>query len=137
LECHSKPDVAPKSLVKLYGTTNGFNWKLNEIVGIQIVSVPASKVFQNAHRAFFSIMGLIIVIFGFTIYMVNLCLKQYVVKPITQMARVAEAISMGDMKADFNKVADDEVGQLAEAFNRMKMSLMMAMQRLERIRKGS
>jgi hypothetical protein len=40
------------------------------------------------------------------------------------------------MDADFEYVSNDEVGTLAEAFRRMKMSLMMAMKRLERYRIG-
>jgi hypothetical protein len=33
LPCHSTPDVAPASMIKVYGTANGFGWKLNEVVG--------------------------------------------------------------------------------------------------------
>lgn len=41
LRCHSTPDQAPKSQLATYGSTNGFNWKLNEIVAAQIISVPS------------------------------------------------------------------------------------------------
>ncbi len=40
LECHSVPSAAPKVMIDKYGSTNGFGWKLNEIIGAQIVSVP-------------------------------------------------------------------------------------------------
>jgi hypothetical protein len=40
LDCHSTPDAAPASVVKAYGATNGFGWKMNEVVGAQIVAVP-------------------------------------------------------------------------------------------------
>ena len=40
LTCHSTPDKAPTSMVALYGTKNGFGWKLNETIGAQIISVP-------------------------------------------------------------------------------------------------
>ena len=40
LTCHSTPEKAPIEMVKNYGTTNGFGWTLNEVVGAQIVSVP-------------------------------------------------------------------------------------------------
>ncbi|MGL4882241.1 MAG: Tll0287-like domain-containing protein, partial [Waterburya sp.] len=33
LRCHSTPELAPASLVSTYGSSNGFNWKLNDIVG--------------------------------------------------------------------------------------------------------
>jgi len=40
LNCHGTSEKAPKPMVAAYGTQNGFGWKLNEIVGAQIVSVP-------------------------------------------------------------------------------------------------
>ncbi len=41
LLCHSTPETAPVEMVKIYGTANGFGWKLNDVIGAQIVSVPA------------------------------------------------------------------------------------------------
>jgi len=42
LECHSTPDKAPPEMIRLYGTANGFSWKLDDVIGAQIVSVPMS-----------------------------------------------------------------------------------------------
>ncbi|MGB8169116.1 MAG: DUF3365 domain-containing protein [Chthoniobacteraceae bacterium] len=42
LTCHSTPDKAPPEMIKLYGTANGFGWKMDEIIGAQVVSVPMS-----------------------------------------------------------------------------------------------
>ena len=63
--------------------------------------------------------------------MANFWLKRYVVRPIKRVVRVAEAVSTGDMEADFEKVSNDEVGSLVEAFTRMKLSLVMAIRMLE------
>ena len=46
LICHGVAGSAPPELVKLYGANNGFGWKLNDVVGAQIVGVPA-QVAQN------------------------------------------------------------------------------------------
>lgn len=134
LECHSTPEAAPASLVERYGPTNGFNWQLDEIIGAQVISVPASQVFKNSRQSFVLIMGIVIAAFAAAVMMVNLWLNRLVVRPLKRMAMVAEAVSTGDMDAEFEQVANDEVGDLAEAFRRMKMSLAMAMQRLERYR---
>jgi hypothetical protein len=40
LVCHGAAEKAPRSMIAEYGTQNGFDWKINEIVGAQIVSVP-------------------------------------------------------------------------------------------------
>lgn len=134
LECHSDPAIAPKSMIERYGTANGFNWQENEIVGAQVISVPASTVLKSARQSLVVIMGIVTLVFAIAILMVNLWLKRYVVKPLMKMARVAEAVSTGDTKAEFQITSNDEVGTLAQAFSRMRLSLMMAMQRLEQYR---
>ena len=52
LECHSTPDKAPPEMIKLYGGDNGFSWKLEDIIGAQIVSVPVSVPVRMAENAF-------------------------------------------------------------------------------------
>ncbi|MBS0660837.1 MAG: DUF3365 domain-containing protein [Verrucomicrobia bacterium] len=52
LVCHSTPDRAPPEMIKIYGSSNGFGWQMNEIVGAQIVSVPAALPMSIADRAF-------------------------------------------------------------------------------------
>lgn len=136
LECHSRPDVAPKSMIERYGTANGFGWHLKQIIGTQMISVPASTVIQSARQSFVLIMGIIVGVFAAVILMVNLWLKRYVVRPLNRMAQVAEAVSIGDTDAEFERMSNDEVGRLAEAFTRMKTSLAMAMKRLEKYRSG-
>ena len=132
LECHSTPDIAPKSMIERYGASNGFGWKLNEIVGAQIISIPASKVFQSVRQSFVAIVGIIVAVFAVAIFLVNFSLNQYVIRPLNRMTQVAEAVSTGDMAAEFEQKSNDEVGSLAQAFTRMKTSLALAMKRLDR-----
>jgi methyl-accepting chemotaxis protein len=134
LRCHSTPDAAPKEMIKIYGDKNGMGWKLNLINGTQIVSVPTSEVLQKAKQSFFIIMGIVTLVFAIATYMANFWLRRYVVRPIKRVVRVAEAVSTGDMDADFEQVSNDEVGSLVEAFTRMKLSLVMAIRRLEQYR---
>jgi HAMP domain-containing protein len=136
LECHSTPQAAPASMIERYGPANGFGWELNEIVCAQMISVPAARVMQGARQSLVLILGIFVTAFAIAIILVNLWLKRMVVRPLNRMAQVAEAVSMGDTKAEFVQDSQDEVGKLAEAFNRMRLSLQMAMQRLERYREG-
>lgn len=131
LECHSTVDVAPKSMIDRYGTANGFGWKLNEIVAAKIVYVPASQVFQRTRQSLVAVMGIVIGIFAVAIYLVNLWLNRYIVRPLNRMTQIAEAVSMGEMDAEFDQKANDEVGRLAKAFTLMKTSLGICMNRLE------
>ncbi|MGB3512951.1 MAG: DUF3365 domain-containing protein [Microcoleaceae cyanobacterium] len=137
LECHSTPERAPESMISRYGKSNGFGWKLNEIIGAQVIYVPAQKVFQRAHQSFVLVMGIIVIVFAIAIFSVNFWLNRYVVLPLKQISQVAEIVSTGDMNVEFEHQSNDEVGVLAEAFTRMKTSLALAMKRLEKYRGSS
>ena len=56
LECHSTAEKAPVEMIKLYGTANGFDWKLNDIIGAQVVSVPLAVPLQSAQVAFIDLL---------------------------------------------------------------------------------
>lgn len=130
LQCHSTPEAAPKSQLAAYGTENGFGWKFNEIVAAQIISVPADKVFESAHRSFSLVMGILIGLFALVVVVINILLKRAVIKPITKMAKMAQAVSTGKANSDFDQKSNDEIGVLAAGFNRMKSSLEIAMKLL-------
>ena len=130
LECHSTPDVAPKSLLTTYGTKHGFGWKLNEIVAAQIVYVPAEEIMASVHRSFVMNLGMLIGTFFVIVLFINFFLKRNVIQRIQKIAKTAQAVSRGDMKADFEEDSQDEIGILVIAFNRMKSSVQVAMKLL-------
>jgi HAMP domain-containing protein len=134
LDCHTTPNMAPKSQIERYGSENGFGWKLNEVLGAQMIFVPASEIINNARHAFILLMAIILLFFGVAIFLVNFWLKKFVIRPINSMAKVAEAVSTGDIEVEFDRQSNDEVGKLAEAFRRMQTSLKLAVKRLERYR---
>ncbi|MEO1374419.1 MAG: DUF3365 domain-containing protein, partial [Cyanobacteria bacterium J06635_10] len=134
LECHSTPARAPKGMIRLYGDKNGFGWELNKVLGTQIVYVPTHVVRQKASKALLLIIGIIALIFQVTLFAALFWLKRYVVRPVKQVVKVAEAVSQGNMNSKFENVSNNEIGTLAEAFTRMKISLEMAITRLDKYR---
>ncbi len=132
LVCHSTPEAAPASLVETYGPDNGFGWQLNEIVGAQVISVPAGEVFSNARRSFLLLMVIAFGMFALAILLINILLSRAVIRPLNRMVTVADQISTGKMDVEFEQDSEDEIGMLAAAFNRMKLSLSMAMRMLNR-----
>ncbi|MBF2065708.1 MAG: DUF3365 domain-containing protein [Calothrix sp. C42_A2020_038] len=132
LQCHSSPDIAPKSMIDRYGSANGFNWQLNEIIGAQVISVPASKVIDKANKSSFAIIGLVSGMFVMVILLVNMFLNRQVIHPLKRITRIAEEVSTGHMNVEFEQLSNDEIGNLAKAFKRMQLSLEMAMRRLKK-----
>ena len=131
LVCHSTVDVAPKTMIDLYGNSNGFGWKLNETVGAQIVSVPMSVPVQKAEKAFRTFMLSLTGVFAFTFIALNLMLRFIVVRPLARLATLADQVSLGNMDAeDFKVSGKDELSVLAQSFSRMRTSLETAMKML-------
>jgi HAMP domain-containing protein len=56
--------------------------------------------------------------------------------PIDRLVKAADAISMGDLSRPVRADHNDEIGDLAQALERMRQSLEAAMDRLRRRRKG-
>ncbi|GHF34807.1 HAMP domain-containing protein [Deinococcus metalli] len=55
-----------------------------------------------------------------------------IVQPIEQLVRSADAISMGDLSRSVSLERNDEIGDLAQALERMRLSLESALERLRR-----
>ncbi len=132
LECHSTVDKAPEAMLTLYGDANGFGWKLNEIVGAQIISVPMSVPIEHAKQALERFIIILSVIFSAVLIIVNIMLRLIVTGPVEHMSKLADKISMGDADLpEFDESRNDEVSTLGASFNRMRRSLDRAMRMLE------
>ncbi len=132
LTCHSTPEAAPRPMTDLYGTRNGFGWKLGEVVGAQIVSVPMQVALQRANATFAEYVGGLAVILAATMLLLNLALHFMVVKPVRRIAARAGDISTGNLDApEFEVHGRDEIASLATSFNRMRRSLARAMKLLD------
>jgi protein-histidine pros-kinase len=132
LTCHSTVEAAPKTLLAKYGDSNGFGWKLNEIVGARIVSVPMAVPLQKAREAFETFMISLVAVFVVIIIIINIMLRYIVIGPVTEMSEIADQVSKGNMNAaEFSERGKDEIGVLAASFNRMRRSLEKAMVMLE------
>jgi HAMP domain-containing protein len=132
LRCHSTTDAAPRTLVDQYGPANGFGWKLGEVIGAQLVSVPMAVPLARAHEAWTLFMGLLSAVFATIAIVLNAMLWWLVVRPVTQLARIADRVSLGEMGAPAFKVwAHDEIGRLAQSFTRMRKSMVQALRLLD------
>lgn len=133
LVCHSVPSVAPASMIRVYGANNGFGWKHMETIGAQVVSVPMSVPLANAQRTFATFMLSLSVVFLALFIVVNVMLSLLIIRPIASMSDAADRISTGDFDvAEFTGRSGDEIGVLAQSFNRMRRSLQKAIRLLER-----
>jgi protein-histidine pros-kinase len=132
LECHSIPANAPKSMIRQYGSNNGFGWHLHDVIGAQIVSVPESlpvKIADNALRrliVYFAIVAVVVLV------VLDMVLVATVIRPVARLSKAADEISQGKLEVeDLPAQGKDEISTLAASFNRMQRSLVRAMKMLE------
>jgi HAMP domain-containing protein len=133
LACHDTPDTAPISLIKRYGREHGFGWQLDEIVGAQVVSVPTQLAYDKAHEVVLAFLGTLAGVFVLLFLALNLLQQRWVVTPVRQVAHAANRFSQGDMDTpEFSETRQDEIGSLQRSYNRMRRSLLKAMDMLRR-----
>lgn len=125
--CHDTPEVAHPDMVAQYGTRSGYGYELGQIVGGRFIYVPMDIALAEARKklAFFS--GGFSLFFLIALVVIDRTIRKSVVKPIENIVEVATDISRGKMERDFEIKTNDEIRALADAFNRMKVSLAKAM----------
>lgn len=128
LQCHSQPALAPKTMLARYGDRNGFGWNLGEVVGAQIVSVPASLPLQLANHGLVELTFDLFAIFTVVILLIDLGLYIIVIRPLRTISISANRISQGEMDLPHLVIrGSDEVTEVTRSFNRMHTSLKKAM----------
>ena len=132
MACHSTPQAAPASMIDVYGSANGFGWKPGEIVGAQIVSVPEQGALVRARANTLRILAGLAVAFAIMMAVLNLLLHVFIISPAQRISRTADEVSLGNFNVpEFQGTSRDEIGSLAVSFNRMRRSLVSALQLLE------
>ena len=92
-------------------------------VKIRLASVDLSPVLATANLALTTLMSSIGAVFLAVFVVLNLMLDRMIVRPVAEMARQADAVSIGDFSVpEFAPKMKDEIGVLGIAFNRMRRS---------------
>jgi protein-histidine pros-kinase len=131
LTCHGKIEDAPKTMTDIYGVNNGFGWKMNEIIGAQVVTVPMAVPLARAQQTFTTFMILLGGVFVLLLALLNILLHFVVIRPVVRMAAIATEVSMGKPDVpEYVRQGSDEIASLSQSFNRMRLSLENAMKML-------
>ncbi|HEV7803499.1 MAG TPA: response regulator [Burkholderiales bacterium] len=146
LECHSTPSAAPASMIRRYGSANGFGWQMNEVVGSQIVYVPAGAVFTAGQHSALLVTGIFVAIFALAAAAITVFFRRVVVRPLGGLAAATRALSRGNLASEPQpepaesgtrppgRRRGDEIGQLAEGFDFMTREVYSREERLRQAR---
>ena len=121
-----------RAMMRIYGTNNGFDWKLGDTVGAQIVSVPMSVPLNIADRAFRTLMIYLCGLGLAALILLDLAMVWIVIRPVSRLSALADEVSNGNFNVPEIPVkGSDEISDLARSFNRMYVSMVKAMRMLE------
>jgi protein-histidine pros-kinase len=71
-------------------------------------------------------------VFGFLFVTVNVLLYTLVVRPVRRLRSIADKVSLGAMDApEFSATGSEEIASLGQSFNRMRRSLVEALNMLQ------
>jgi signal transduction histidine kinase len=134
LQCHGSPFEAPVQLVRIYGNSSGFNWKVGEVIGVNSVSVPLDAAFAEAKKS-----AIDVFLYSFVslfVLFIALCItfRQIVTKPIDNLSKIFRGIAQGKEPLGKEIPIDrrDEIGGLTESFNTLTRHLLEAQERLKK-----
>lgn len=131
LQCHSDPSIAPKAMIRHYGSEHGFGWKASDIVGAQIVSVPMSVPIAIANQGFHELLIGLAVTFVLAIVLIDVAMYLIVIRPLREVSKSADTISKGEIDLPPLEVkGKDEIAEVTASFNRMHTSLIKAFEML-------
>jgi HAMP domain-containing protein len=90
----------------------------------------ANQMSSDTRTTVFAIVGATLLLVGIIVVLYG----QRLASRIKSLTNVAEKISVGDMDAEVTVKSKDEIGDLAEAINRMQASIRLSIERLRRRR---
>ncbi|PLX95184.1 MAG: histidine kinase [Desulfuromonas sp.] len=124
--CHSTPDAAHPEMVEEYGTESGYGYKIGDVVGARFIYVPTEKAMAQTMKKLGVSVLVLSVLFLIAFLLLDAFIVRSIVHPIEEITAIATDISKGHMEKEFKVRSNDEIKALADAFNRMKVSLVKA-----------
>lgn len=97
LACHGRPQDAPPGLLAKYGSEHGFGWQMQEIIGAQILSIPAEEPLAKARAMYRGFLMLLGASFLLLFAALNLTLYHLVIVPMSEANRQLQKIAEEDV----------------------------------------
>ncbi len=119
LVCHSTPERAPRSQIRVYGSTGGFGWKLGDVVGAQIVTLPEDAGLPSPSRFALLLVAAIGGLTAVVIVVVNRVFSRVILRPLFKIVRLLH----GEQGGKDLENRPDEFGEIARKIKDLRRSL--------------
>ncbi|HPD28732.1 MAG TPA: ATP-binding protein [Phycisphaerae bacterium] len=126
LRCHGEPEDAPASLIRRYGNVAGFHRPLGKVIALDTVAIPVDSA-QSALKAHMvrDSMTMLVGLAGM-LGMIALVFRKTVSKRLTAIAQHFQLLATDPESREVQALQvtqQDEIGNLAESFNRLSERL--------------
>lgn len=119
-------DAEEKSVRPTFDTIMGLLTKQNELYKAELSMMREDvKASQDRGQLVIIIIAVFALIVGIVLSVLS---ERRITRPILHLTEVADAISKGDISQSVERESNDEIGELAEAFERMRVSLKVMME---------
>ncbi len=131
LRCHSDPNLMPRKVREIYKPTKDMKWEPGKVQGAVMVYIPFETIILRAQMEGLIKGAAVFGIFLLLVIIVLAMLTAMVFKPIEKLREHAERISRGEVDEKIEITSDNEISKLAEAFERMRISVKKVMDLLK------
>jgi HAMP domain-containing protein len=132
LKCHGTFEAAPSEIQQQYGNKTGFGYKEDEVVGASVVGVPLGSVNQLVVTRSLMAAAVLTLFFSVIFAVINQLVQRLVLRPVVNITQVALDVSSGNLEREITTNKRDEIGELANAFELMRRSLLTVTNRLRK-----
>lgn len=123
LTCHGSANDAPRELVKKYGSSRAFGYKVGDIRGIITVNLPMASLFAVPPRLLILSLG----VPGLSVLAIALMLKRVVIDRIKKSTAVMQSMTRGNLDVDVPRgskhASNDEIDGLYQSLDLLWSSM--------------
>ncbi len=123
LRCHGRVEDMPRSVKRIYKPQKDPQWPVGEINGAVMVYVPFEEVIAQARMDGLLNGGIAGGVFIAVSLALIAVLNAKVFKPVEVLKEHVEKISKGELEQKVPYISDNEIGQLARAVERLRISM--------------
>jgi HAMP domain-containing protein len=108
------------------------DFRVGDVMGGLVISIPLTKPLSEATTNALTLTVGLVTVFGLVLFVISSIQWRYISKPLLRLEKAADEISLGELETPVVAESSDEVGSLAKAFERMRVSLARAMETLDK-----
>ncbi|MEM9007767.1 MAG: DUF3365 domain-containing protein [Cyanobacteria bacterium P01_F01_bin.86] len=132
LRCHASPSAAPETIRQQYGGESGYGYIENQVVGVSLVGVPLGNIYKLIVQRSVTVIVVLTLLFTAVFIVISRQVQGSILKPIIYITQVVRDISRGNLAREVSVQQRDEIGELANAFELMRRSLLTATKRIRK-----